>query len=105
MKNVLIGSFILGFYLLFANTTLAAGTAAAECQPIYGGGVSCPQVGNIVINKTVKNPKTNDFVNNLDVNDQKFSPDETVRFRITVTNNGDANMSNINVKDIFPEFI
>ncbi|MDO8657796.1 MAG: hypothetical protein Q7K55_03585, partial [Candidatus Levybacteria bacterium] len=105
MKIVYIFAIALAFYFSLISQALAAGTAAAECQPIYGGGVSCPQVGNIVINKTVKNPKTNDFVNNLDVNDQKFSPDETVRFRITVTNNGDANMSNINVKDIFPEFI
>ncbi len=43
--------------------------ADSSCQAIYGGGQTCIQVGNVVINKTVKNPKTGSFVDNLNVND------------------------------------
>lgn len=102
MKSLLSISFLVVCSLFFAPLA----SADTVCQPIYGGGVSCPQVGNIAINKQINNPQTtNVFVENLDVNNPRFSPDQIVRFKITVTNNGNASLSNITVKDIFPEFV
>lgn len=103
MKNALIGLFILGFCLLSTSPAFAAGTVS--CQPIYGGGQTCAQTGNVAINKTVKNPQTGKFVDNLDINDPKFNTDQATQFQITITNTGSTTMSNISVKDIFPQFV
>lgn len=89
---------------LFATVgvSYAAGT---NCQPIYGGGQTCVTTGNILINKTVQNPHTNQFVDNLGINDAHFAPGQTVTFQITVTNTGAAAIANTTVKDIFPQFV
>src|SRR4030042_6518487 len=96
-------------FSLFAVATLYLVSALSvkadvSCQPIYGGGETCIQVGPVTINKTVKNPKTNAFVDNLGVNDPKYSPSSTVTFNLTVTNTGGSNISKTTVKDIFPQF-
>lgn len=88
-------------YLLFVNLALAD----VVCQPIYGGGQTCVQAGNIIINKQVQNPKTNDFVDNLGVNDPKFSPEQLVNFKIMITNTGGTTMSQVDIKDLFPQFV
>lgn len=98
----------LPFSLLFsAFFLLGALPAAADviCQPIYGGGETCVQKGNILINKTVANPKTGTFVDNLSINDDKFLQDQTVTFQLAVTNTGGTTLSTVNVKDVFPQFV
>lgn len=87
------------YYLLF---TMSA-AADVVCQPIYGGGQTCVQTGNILINKTVANPKTGAFVDNLSINDDKFLQDQTVTFQLAITNTGGATLSTVNIKDIFPK--
>jgi len=79
--------------------------ADTSCQPIYGGGQSCITTNNIIVNKTVLNPQTNQFVDNLSINDPKYQPGFITTFQIAVTNTGNANISKINVKDIFPQYI
>lgn len=79
--------------------------ADTSCQPIYGGGQTCIQVGNITINKLVQNPKSNDFVDNLGVNDPRYSPSSTVTFHLVVTNTGSADIAKTTAKDIFPQFV
>lgn len=86
-----------GMFATFATQT------DAQCQPIYGGGQNCPSV-NIAINKTVQNPSNGAFVDNLGVNDSKFSATQTVTFQIVVTNTGNSPIANITVKDVFPQF-
>lgn len=93
--------FFLGVFLFFTADVKAYVT----CQPIYGGGESCLQVGKIFINKTVQNPKTSEFVDSLSINDPKFSPGQEITFRIVITNNEDREIKNITVKDIFPQYI
>lgn len=102
MKKLILISLITGFISLsFAVKT----NASTSCQPIYGGGETCVQVGKISINKTVKNPVTGSFVENLNINDPKYSPTSTVNFQITVTNTGSENISSTTVKDTFPNFV
>lgn len=102
MKKLIIISLMTGIMSLsFAVKT----SASSSCQPIYGGGETCVQVGNISINKTVKNPSTGSFVDNLSVNDPKYSPTSTVNFQITVTNTGNGNISSTTVKDTFPNYV
>lgn len=79
--------------------------ADTSCQPIYGGGQTCVTTSDIGINKTVLNPQTNQFVDNLGINDARYSPGLTTNFQISVTNTSNHNISKINVKDIFPQYI
>ncbi len=95
---------------LFASVTLLSipalsAYADVSCQPIYGGGQTCVQTGNVSINKTVMNPKTNSLVDNLGINDDKFGPESVVTFQIAVTNTGSAKISRVQVRDIFPQYV
>lgn len=102
MKNLLLSALFFTAYVLFFVPVASADVA---CQPIYGGGQTCVQTGNILINKTVADPVTGAFVNNLGVNDSKFQPDQTVTFQLTVSNAGQGVFSQVSVQDIFPQFI
>lgn len=105
--------FILSFLTvaLFAAYALSANAAnyggyGIPCEPIYGGGQTCVSKGNLVINKTVKNPSNGDFVDNLSqTNDPKFGPNQTVTFQLTVVNTGGQNFSEVTVTDILPSYL
>lgn len=99
-----------------ATTTLLAGalylaaasnvSADVSCQPIYGGGQTCVQTGNIVVDKKVMHPQnTSQFVDNLGINDPKFGPESTVNFQIVVTNKGQATLQTVQVKDVLPQHV
>jgi uncharacterized repeat protein (TIGR01451 family) len=79
--------------------------ADTSCQPIYGGGQSCVTTNNIVVNKTVLNPQTNQFVDNLNINDPKYQPGFVASFQISITNTGNNNISRVDVRDIFPQYV
>jgi hypothetical protein len=79
--------------------------ADVSCQAIYGGGQSCVTTNSITINKTVLNPQTNQFVNNLSTNDPKYLPGYITTFQISVTNTGNTNISKVDIKDIFPRYV
>lgn len=87
-------------YLLLANRVYAD----TVCQPLYGGGETC-QTSNLVIDKTVLNPGTTTFVDNLGVNDPKYNPGGEITFRIMVANTGGTTAKNVSVKDLFPQLI
>jgi len=103
MKKYFFAGSLLSLFLLSTSFTFAAGTTT--CTPVYGGGQTCVTSGNLAINKTVANPKTNEMVDSLGVNDPKYAPENVVPFRLVVTNNGGTKLSNIEVKDIFPQFV
>ncbi|MEK7573264.1 MAG: DUF11 domain-containing protein [Patescibacteria group bacterium] len=102
MKKLLLISLMTGIMSLSSAGITNADTS---CQPIYGGGETCVQVGNLSVNKTVKNPSTGAFVDNLNINDPKYSPTSAVDFQITVTNTGSGNISSIEVKDTLPSYV
>ncbi len=102
MKRLLFSIFAVA--ILYLVSALSA-KAEVSCQPIYGGGQTCIQVSQVAINKTVENPQTGAFVDNLGINDPRYSPSSTVTFRIIVTNTGNTDTSKVTVKDIFPQFI
>lgn len=97
-------------FLLLATLAVAGlyvvvnSKVTAQCTPIYGGGEQCPAT-NIAVNKTVQNPQTNAFVDNLGVNDPKFSAEQIVNFQIVVTNTGGALIPRVVVKDVIPQFV
>lgn len=71
--------------------------------PVYGGGVLVP--GQVLINKTVMNPATGFFVDNLGPDDPRYSPEQVVTFRLAVKNSGEQMLSNVSVTDQLPQFI
>lgn len=99
MKKLLL---ILSFLplLFFTQTALAD----VICQPVYGGGQTCITTGNILITKKVQNPQTGQFVNNLTVNDPKFSPGNTVTFKIFLQNTGGTTILQTKISDVIPSF-
>ncbi len=79
--------------------------AGAGCVPVYGGGVQCPRVGQVLINKSVKNPSTGVYVDNLGPADPKYRPLWTVTFRIVVNNSGDESLDKVTVTDRLPSYL
>lgn len=91
-------------FLLFLISVPTA-QADTSCQPIYGGGQSCVTTNNIIVDKTILNPKTNQLVDNLGINDPKYQPDFITTFQIKVTNTGNNLLPSVEVKDIFPQYV
>lgn len=60
---------------------------------------------NIIVNKMVQNPKSQDYVDNLGVNDERFNPGQAIKFQIKVTNTGNVTLKNIEVKDTLPLYL
>jgi uncharacterized repeat protein (TIGR01451 family) len=98
--NLVLTGAILSVVLVAPKTVLAD----TNCQQIYGGGQTCVQVGKVLLNKTVKNPNTNNFVDSLNINDPKYSPNQEISFNIWVKNESN-NTVNVTVKDILPQFL
>lgn len=99
------------FWAIFALTLIsikdvkAGGIDNAGCVPVYGGGVQCPKPGEILIDKTVRNPSTGIYVDNLGVSDPKYRPQWTINFRILVKNSGDKTLEKVTVTDIIPQYV
>ena len=93
---------VLGVFYFLSPITSYADTS---CQPIYGGGQTCITTNNIVLDKKVQNPKTSEMVDNLSINDPKYQPESIVTFQISVTNSSNKTITNIDVKDIFPQYV
>lgn len=95
MKKILLFSFLLIF--LFYPTQVGADYLI----PQGGAGV----ISQLSINKTVKNPQTGIFVENLLVSDPHFLPDQNINFRIEVRNSGNTDLTSISVKDVLPNSV
>lgn len=104
MKRIFRFLFLISLISAFFLIARTFSFAETNCQPIYGGGQTCVTTGNVSVNKMVLNPQSNVFVDNLTINDPKFSPNQNVTFQISVTNN-DGSVNEITVKDVFPQFV
>jgi len=91
--------------LVLPAKVFSAGMDSQECQPIYGGGQTCVQAPEISLNKEVKHPASDEYVDNLGVSDPKYSPGQSVTFKLTVKNTSDKSLSNVKVTDTFPQFV
>lgn len=96
MKKLLIASAL-------TFTLLSAGATSTYAQYYTPG--SSPSPSEIFINKMVKNPQNGVMVDNLGVNDPRFTPGQEVVFQIQVVNTGDNDLTNLTVKDQLPSFV
>ena len=85
---------ILLFYLL--------NPSRVEGNYIYGG-VGRP--GQILVDKTIKNPISGEWFDNLDSSLVVFSAQNIIDFKIKVKNTGDKKLSNINITEILPPYV
>lgn len=100
-KTIILSTAVAVAFLLAAPFAFAATT----CTPLYGGGQSCIQTGNLLIDKKVQNPQNNAFVDNLGVNDPRYAPNQNVNFEITVTNTGTATFNTVTIQDTLPKYV
>lgn len=76
-----------------------------NCRPLFGGGPSCVQSGKLTLDKKIRHPGTNQFIDNAEVSDLTFSPDQAVVFQVTVRNTDTKALEDITVTDIFPQYV
>lgn len=96
--------FVIVVLFVFALVAVPTVFADGSCQPIYGGGQTCTS-GNISLSKSVRNPQTNVFVHDLGLNDAKYHAGDLASFQLVVTNNGNATLNTVTVKDTLPDFL
>lgn len=68
-------------------------------------GTDCTHPTDLTIDKEVKNPITNSYVENLGSTDPTFSPGSTVTFKLIVRNTSGETFSPVEVVDQFPEYL
>ena len=88
---------IFALYMIFGTQNVFA--------DFYGYGSNETPPANLTINKYVKNPITNTFVENLGSTDPTFSPGATVTFRLAVKNSSGETFSPVEVVDQFPDYL
>lgn len=92
--------------ILFAAAALTfsaiASAQTTTCTPIYGGGQTCVEAGNIQLDKKIRHPETNQFVDHLTTDSPRFTHDQQVTFTIRVQNTGNNTLSGITVEDTLP---
>jgi uncharacterized repeat protein (TIGR01451 family) len=96
---------IISVLVLSVFTTRAQAQENPACQPIFGGGDSCVQEGDLALDKKLKSPTGNDFLDNTSINDPKFAPNQPITFRLTVKNTGNRAIENITVTDTLPQYV
>ena len=94
---VSIASFVAGLAFL------ARPVSADMCFQDYNGSQNCKS-SDLIINKQVKNPITNIFVENLTTNDPTFAPGSEIDYRLIITNNSGETF-NPHVKDTLPPYV
>ncbi len=91
---LILTSLLFGFLFLVKPVS-----AAVRCETQYGGTQVCVTTGQLQINKEVFDPQNKKYVDNLGINDYKFSPGELISFRLSIKNVGDATLGNVAVTD------
>lgn len=108
-KKLVAAAMTVGLMAAIATQKVSAGVTDSYggngCVPIYGGGVRCPRPGEIIIDKTVQNPSTGVFVDNLGPNDPKYRSEQIVPFHVTVRNPGDQSLDWVTVIDTLPSYV
>jgi len=60
---------------------------------------------NLTIHKTVLNPQSNRYVDNMGLHDSMFHPGDPITFHVTIGNTGSATILQVVIKDVFPKYV
>lgn len=92
--------YVFSFFLFFFSLVIPKVTlAAVRCETQYGGTQVCVTTGQLQIDKEIYDPQNKKYVDNLGINDYRFSPGELISFRLSIKNVGDATLGNVAVSD------
>ena len=103
MLNKKYSKIILNLIVFVAVLVLSTNTVLASGQYGQYGGET--ESGRVMVDKLVRHPKTGEYVDNLGLNDPKFSAESSVFFKIVVENTGNSLLNEINVTDFLPEHL
>ena len=103
-KNNIVLSFIAFSFVIWHLSFGIPRVFADVCTTQYGGTTTCVP-SDLTINKQVKNPISNVFIENLTTTDQTFAPGNDVLYRLTIKNNSGETFNPVNVKDILPPYL
>jgi len=95
-------SFVIVISVLCLLSHVTASKAHADSYGTYGGGETPT---DLVINKEVKNPISNVYVENLGSTDPTFSPGSTVSFKLIIKNGSGETMNPVTVIDQLPSYL
>ncbi|HCM82130.1 TPA: hypothetical protein DIS60_02090 [Patescibacteria group bacterium] len=95
-------SFLTLLSIFYFPFSISAPIARADSYGSYGGGGT---PSDLVINKEVKNPISNVYVENLGSMDPTFSPGATVSFRLVIKNGSGETMDPVTVVDNLPSYL
>jgi len=87
-------------FFLFSPTSVSA---KIICEPIYGGGERCREVGKIWVDKEVQKRGTADFYDDLGAADP-FYANDIITFRIKIQNLAEETIGTIQVRDKIPDY-
>jgi len=93
------------FFLLASFVLVHSCRAAILCETQYGGGESCREVNELILDKKIWDPVNQRFEDNLvDVSPEgfRFSLGKRVIFRIKVKNESNKTIENLRVQDSLP---
>ncbi len=93
MKNKVFALFPILLFFVFVPSVFAQYIGATTTQPAK----------QFLIEKKILNPQNNQFVDNLNLEQQTFLPNQEVTFRVTVTNVIQSELKNIVVTDRLPD--
>lgn len=102
-KNIALSLFVFTFVIWH----LAFGIPRAYadmCTTQYGGTTTC-QPSDLTVNKQVKNPDVDSFVENLTTTDHTFPPGSDVLYRLIVKNSSGETFDPVTVKDTLPSYL
>lgn len=78
--------------------------ADSTCTTQYGGTTTCVPT-DLTINKQVKNPVANVYVENLTTTDHTFKAGSEVVYRLIIKNNSGETFNPVKVKDMLPSYL
>lgn len=99
MKTLL----ILAVSLFFLATPIHAQENTNNCRPLFGGGPTCVQSGNIMLDKKIKNSRG--FADQLEVTEDVFTAGQTVVFELHTKNLSNRAIDKVLITDIMPQYV
>lgn len=82
----------------------ATPVAASGCTDSYGNSTNCTPK-DLNLDKTVLNPITNTYVDNLSATQTTFAVGDEIHFKIVIKNNSGETFAPVRARDVLPEFL
>lgn len=95
MKKFLVFALFVFCYLFLVSSVKADYGQYGQPSPSY----------QILIDKMVAKPNTDQYVDNLSVSDPRFAPNQDIWFQIKVKNTSNQTLTNVKVRDYVPSYL